>query len=201
MIWPRPHDEGKTGTILLKIPKTYQRQVILLSQRKLETFSHTVVLSRHLTKEEADLRYQFFLQRRELINDGPEPKNLWVRDKKFVNPARHKLDQGQNNRSSWVRLTNHLLEHFYSQCQEYSWIRSTNIVFQCHYMSKSLPNPLPHRNVADWKCQRQWNFPQQLHNALQRPTKCKWSYKSHNFTWQLLCGCNNRRDLKELIFN
>ena len=48
----------------------------------------------------------------------------------------------------------------------------------------TVPNHLPHRTVADWKCQRQCNFPHQLHSTPQRPTKCKWGYKTR--------GCSHR---------
>ena len=74
------HEEGKTRTILLKIPNAYQRRMILLSARKLKTFGEPVFLSRQLTKEEADRENQALMRRRELINDGTEPKNLRVRD-------------------------------------------------------------------------------------------------------------------------
>ena len=54
--------------------------MILLSARKLKTFGEPVFLSRQLTKEEADRENQALMRRRELINDGTEPKNLRVRD-------------------------------------------------------------------------------------------------------------------------
>ena len=68
----------KTRTILLKIPNAYQRRMIPLSARKLKTFDEPVFLSRQLTKEEADRENQALMRRRELINDGTEPKNLRV---------------------------------------------------------------------------------------------------------------------------
>ena len=43
------HEEGKTRTILLKIPKAFQQRMILLSARKLKTFDKPVILSRQLT--------------------------------------------------------------------------------------------------------------------------------------------------------
>ena len=73
-------EEDKTRTILLKIRNAYQRQMILLSARKLKTFGKPVFLRRQLTKEEADLENQALMGRRELINGGTEPKNLRVHD-------------------------------------------------------------------------------------------------------------------------
>ena len=88
------------------------------------------------------------------------------------------MDQGEYTRSPRVLLTNHLPQHSYLQCQKYIRIWPTNLFLQCHNSSKSLPNQLLYRNVADRKCQRQCNFPRQLYNTPKRPTKCKGGHKS-----------------------
>ena len=74
------YEENKTRTILLKVPNAYQRRMVLLSARKLKTFSQPIFLSKQLTKEEADLENLALVRRRELINKGNDPKNLRVRD-------------------------------------------------------------------------------------------------------------------------
>ena len=74
------YEENKTRTILLKVPNAYQRRMVLLSARKLKTFSQPIFLSKQLTKEEADLKNLALVRRRELINEGTDPKNLRVRD-------------------------------------------------------------------------------------------------------------------------
>ena len=73
------YEENKTRTILLKVPKAYQRRMVLLSARKLKTFSQPIFLSKQLTKEEADFKNLALVRRRELINEGTDPKNLRVR--------------------------------------------------------------------------------------------------------------------------
>ena len=74
------YEENKTRTILLKVPNAYQRRMVLLSARKLKTFSQPIFLRKQLTKEEADLENLALVRRRELINEGTDPKNLRVRD-------------------------------------------------------------------------------------------------------------------------
>ena len=74
------YEEKKPRTILLKVPNAYQRRMVLLSARKLKTFSQPIFLSKQLTKEEADLENLALVRRRELINEGTDPKNLRVRD-------------------------------------------------------------------------------------------------------------------------
>ena len=74
------YEENKTRTILLKVPNAYQRRMVLLSARKLKTFSQPIFVSKQLTKEEADLENLALVRRRELINKGTDPKNLRVRD-------------------------------------------------------------------------------------------------------------------------
>ena len=74
------YEENKTRTILLKVPNAYQSRMVLLSARKLKTFSQPIFLSKQLTKEEADLENLAVVRRRELINKGTDPKNLRVRD-------------------------------------------------------------------------------------------------------------------------
>ena len=64
----------------LCIKARYQRRMVLLSARKLKTFSQPIFLSKQLTKEEADLENLALVRRRELINKGTDPKNLRVRD-------------------------------------------------------------------------------------------------------------------------
>ena len=100
-----------------------------------------------------------------------ESSSSW---RKFVHPARHKMDQEENTRSPRALLINHLHQHSYLQCQKYIRIWPTNLFLQCHNITKSLP----YRNVADWKCQRQCNFPRQHYNTPKRPTKCKGGYKT-----------------------
>ena len=62
-------------TMLVKVPNAYQRRMVLLSARKLKTFSQPIFLSK-----EADLENLALVRRRELINKGTDPKNLRVRD-------------------------------------------------------------------------------------------------------------------------
>ena len=66
------YEENKTRTILLKVPNAYQRRMVLLSARKLKTFSQPIFLSKQLTKEEADLENLALVRRRELINKGTD---------------------------------------------------------------------------------------------------------------------------------
>ena len=74
------YEENKLRTILLKVPNAYQRRMVLLSARKLKTFTQPIFLSKQLTKDEADLENLALVRRRELINEGADPKNLRVRD-------------------------------------------------------------------------------------------------------------------------
>ena len=71
---------GRYEEILLKVPNAYQRRMVLLSARKLKTFTRPIFLSKQLTKDEADLENLALVRRRELINEGADPKNLRVRD-------------------------------------------------------------------------------------------------------------------------
>ena len=60
-------DENNTRTILLKVPNAYQRQMILLSARKLKNSPQPIFFCRQLTKEEADQENFALVRRRQLI--------------------------------------------------------------------------------------------------------------------------------------
>ena len=93
-------------------------------------------------------------------DDFVEPNTLWVRDGfLFIRRGtkRIKDETTEVYGSSWLTASLYIL--IYSiKC---IWIWSTNFLLQCHHGSKSLPNHLPHRNVADRKCHSQCNFPRQ----------------------------------------
>ena len=78
------YEENKTRPMLLKVPNAYQRRMVLPSARKLKTFSQPIFLSKQLTKEEADLENLALVRRREMINEGTDPKNLHVRDAALI---------------------------------------------------------------------------------------------------------------------
>ena len=74
------YEVNKARTILVKIPNPYQRRMILLSARKLQTYGKPVFISRQLSKEEAEQENQALIKRRELLRQRMDPRDLRVRD-------------------------------------------------------------------------------------------------------------------------
>ena len=76
----RKYDTNKAKTVLLEIPNSYQRQMILLSACKLQSSGRPVFLSCHLFKEEAERKNMALIRRRELLQRDANPRSLRVSD-------------------------------------------------------------------------------------------------------------------------
>ena len=74
------YDTNITRAILLKVPNPHERRMILLSARKLQSFGRPVCLSRQLSKEEAERQKLVPIRRRELLQQGANPRSRRVRD-------------------------------------------------------------------------------------------------------------------------
>ena len=115
------YDENKIRTILLKVPNAYQRQMILLSAKKLKNSPQPIFLSRQLTKEEADQENLALVRRMELISDkSVDRKDIRVHDATLYIRKGVKVDKREFSRSQSTQLTSSDDEYPCLQCQKYS---------------------------------------------------------------------------------
>ena len=74
------YTEGKNRTLIVNVDSKHAKRLILLSLRKLKTYTKSIYVSKELNPNEQILENNLLLKRRELIIAGTDPKKLRVRN-------------------------------------------------------------------------------------------------------------------------
>ena len=100
------NDTNKTRTILLKMPTPYQRRMILLSTRKLQSIGRAVFFSHQPSKEDAERRNLALIKRSDLLQQGANSRSLKVRDGVlYVRDGNKWRSDGENGNKSGTSTT------------------------------------------------------------------------------------------------